>query len=172
MNSNKKISNNNNYATKELLDLVEKEYEIERNKKQSFENRAGLILTLLGIVFIFALEKVELKNVFSMFSQTLSFMDLIKIISGISVYFFLIFTFLMILKVLNVVEQTNFNVECLNDELLKTNYSDVISKIIYTYRDIIIGHRQLSERRAKIFKKVLYGMLITIISILIYLIVI
>ena len=45
-------------AILEYLDIVKSEYETERNKKQSFENRAGLIMALLGAICIFLFEKV------------------------------------------------------------------------------------------------------------------
>ena len=50
-------------AIVEYLEIVKSEYETERNKKQSFENRAGLIMALLGAICIFLFEKVNLRDV-------------------------------------------------------------------------------------------------------------
>ena len=35
-------------AIVEYLDIIRREYEIERAKKQSFENRTGLVMALVG----------------------------------------------------------------------------------------------------------------------------
>ncbi len=51
-------------AINEYLDIVKTEYEIERGKKESFENRVGIILALVGAMCIFLLEIVNLKDVF------------------------------------------------------------------------------------------------------------
>ena len=43
-------------AIVEYLDIVRSEYEIERAKKQSFEDRAGLVMALAGALCIFLFE--------------------------------------------------------------------------------------------------------------------
>lgn len=98
-------------AIAEYLDIVKSEYENERNKKQSFENRAGLIMALLGAICIFLFEKVRLKEVFSLMVVPLTFLDFIKIISGVAVYIGFLFTMIMIMKTIIVKQHNNFEVK-------------------------------------------------------------
>ena len=49
-----------NTAILEYLDAVKHEYDCEAEIKTSFENRAGVLLTLLGAVCIFLFDKVKL----------------------------------------------------------------------------------------------------------------
>lgn len=105
-------------AILEYLDIVKSEYEIERNKKQSFENRAGLIMALLGAICIFLFEKVKLNDVFSFTTLPLNFLTLIKILSGLSVYVGFLFTMIMIIKTITVNQHNNFEVKSIDEYLL------------------------------------------------------
>ena len=90
-------------AILEYLDIVKNEYETERNKKQSLENRAGLIMALLGAICIFLFEKVKLNDIFSLATLPLNFLILTKILSGLTVYAGLLFTMIMIIKTIAVI---------------------------------------------------------------------
>lgn len=158
----------NNTAILEYLDIVKSEYENERNKKQSFENRAGLIMALLGAICIFLFEKVQLKEVFSLMVVPLTFLDFIKIISGSAVYIGFLFTMIMIIKTIIVKQHNNFEVKNINETMLGEQRILALCKIIFTYRDIILQHRDLNEKRAKDFRKSLYGISITLVSVIIY----
>lgn len=155
-------------AIVEYLDIVKSEYETERNKKQSFENRAGLIMALLGAVSIFLFEKVQLKDVFALMVLPLTFLDLIKILSGLLVYFCFLFTMIMIIKTIIVKRHNNFEVRRIDETLLVEERLPALCKIIFTYRDIIVQHRDLNEKRAEDYRKALYGISATLVSIIIY----
>ena len=58
------MPNIDNTAIVVYLEIVRSEYETERNKKQSFENRAGLIMALLGAICIFLFEKLNYRIYF------------------------------------------------------------------------------------------------------------
>lgn len=158
----------NDTAIVEYLDIVKSEYENERNKKQSFENRAGLIMALLGAICIFLFEKVQLKEIFSFMVMPLTFLDFIKIISGLAVYIGFLFTMIMIIKTIIVKQHNNLEVKSINETLLAEQRIVALCKLIFTYRDIILQHRELNEKRAKAFRKSLYGISITLISVIIY----
>jgi hypothetical protein len=158
----------NDTAIVEYLDIVKSEYENERNKKQSFENRAGLIMALLGAICIFLFEKVQLNEVFSLMVVPLTFLDLIKIISGTAVYIGFLFTMIMIIKTIIVKQHNNFEVKNINETMLGEPRIYALCKIIFTYRDIILQHRDLNEKRARAFRKSLYGISITLVSVIIY----
>ena len=158
----------NDTAIVEYLDIVKSEYENERNKKQSFENRAGLIMALLGAICIFLFEKVQLKDIFSLMVIPLTFLDFIKIISGLAVYIGFLFTMIMIIKTIIVKQHHNLEVKSINETLLAEQRIVALCKLIFTYRDIILQHRDLNEKRAKAFRKSLYGISVTLISVIIY----
>jgi len=157
-----------NTAIVEYFDIVKTEYETERNKKQSFENRAGLIMALLGAICIFLFEQVQLKDVFLLMALPLTFVDLIKIVSGLAVYGGFFFTMVMIIKTIIVKPHDNFEVRNIDESLLVEQRLVALCRIIKTYRDIIIQHRALNEKRAKTFRKSLYGISVTLISVIIY----
>lgn len=155
-------------AIEEYLEIVRSEYETERNKKQSFENRAGLIMTLLGAICIFLFEKVKLQDIISHMTAPLTFLELAKIISGLAVYVCFAVTMVMIVSTIIVKQHNNFEVKNIDETLLGEQRLLAICKIIFTYRDIIIQHRELNEKRAKAFRKSLYGICATLISVIIY----
>lgn len=163
-----KLPNVGETAIEEYLDIVKSEYETERNKKQSFENRAGLIMALLGAVCIFLFEKVQLKDIFVLMTIPLTFLNLSKIIIGLVVYGCFLFTLIMIIRTITVKSHDNFEIKSIDEALLREQRLIALCKIIFTYRDIIIQHRTLNEKRAKSFRKSLYGISATLIAIIVY----
>lgn len=168
INEKSRLIEVNDTAIVEYLDIVKSEYENERNKKQSFENRAGLIMALLGAICIFLFEEVKLKEVISLMIVPLTFLDFFKVISGIAVYIGFLFTMIMIIKTIIVKQHNNFEVKSINETMLGEERIFALCKIIFTYRDIILQHRDLNEKRAKAFRKSLYGISITLASVIIY----
>lgn len=155
-------------ALSEYFELVKNEYEIERNKKVSFENRAGIFLALIGTIGVFLFDKVQFKEIIPLFSIPLTFCVLIKIISCFLVYLSLAFTMLYLIKTITVKQHNNFEVRNIDEVLLAENRINALTRIIFTYRDIICQHRQVNEDRAKTFKLSLYGVVIMLIATVIY----
>lgn len=158
----------NNTAIVEYLEIVRSEYETERNKKQSFENRAGLIMALLGAICIFLFEKVKLQDIVYLMTTSLTFVELTKIITGLAVYVCFAFTMAMIVFTITVKQHNNFEVKNINETLLGEQRIVALCRIILTYKSIIIQHRELNEKRASAFRKSLYGICATLVSIIIY----
>ena len=167
-NTQPKMININNTAIAEYLEIVRSEYEIERNKKQSFENRAGLIMALLGAICIFLFEKIKLQDIISIMAAPLTFIELVKIVSGLAVYICFAYTMAMIVLTIIVKKQENFEVKSIDEDLLVEERLTALCKIIFTYRDIIVQHREQNEKRAKAFRKSLYGICGTLIAVIVY----
>lgn len=155
-------------AILEYLDTMKNEYEIEISKKQSFENRAGLILALLGAISVFILENVQLKEIFSILSMPVSFYDFTKIVFGFSIYAGFLFTIIMIIKTIALKRYGDFQVKNIKEDLLRQQKIVGVCKIIFTYRDIILQHREMNKKRAKALQKSLYGITFTFIGVIIY----
>ena len=98
----------------------------------------------------------------------LTFIELAKIISGLTVYVCFAFTMVMIVLTIIVKQHNNFEVRNIDETLLGEQRLLALCKIIFTYRDIIVQHRELNEKRAKAFRKSLYGICATLISVIIY----
>lgn len=155
-------------AMLEYLEIIKSEYENERNKKQSFENRAGLIMALLGAICIFLFEKVQLKDVFALMTIPVTFIDLLEIFSGFAVYVGFIFTMTTIIETIVVKQHNNFEVKNITESLLIEQRIGALCRLIFTYRDIILQHRALNEKRAVAFKKSIIGISVTLVSVIIY----
>lgn len=155
-------------AIEEYFEVVRGEYEIERNKRSSFENRIGLIIALLGGISIFLFEEIKLGNIFLLMQSSLTFLICVKIISGLATYFCFIFTIVMIGCTITTKLQDNFEVKYIDEDLLIEEKKSAVTRIIFAYRDIINSHRALNEKRAKTFQKSLYGISGMLIFIMIY----
>lgn len=160
--------NVDNMALSEYFEVVKNEYEIERNKKISFENRAGVFLALIGTVSVFLFDKVQIKEIISLFHVPLTFIIWLKIVAGFCVYLTLTFAMLCLIQTITVKQHHNFEVKNIDESLLAENRLNAMAKIIFTYRDIICQHRQVNEKRAKTFKLSLYGVVIMLISAVVY----
>lgn len=162
------LTNVNETAIEEYFEVVKGEYDKERDKKQSFENRAGIILTLIGAICVFLFEKISMKEIIDMMYLTLNLFNLVKVIAGLAVYSGLIFTIIKTLKTIIVVKHDNFEVKNIDEELLNEEKFQALCRIIFTYRNIIIQHRELNEKRAKAFRSSLYGITVTLVATVVY----
>ena len=152
----------------EYLEIVKSQYEIERNKKLSFENRSGLLLTLLGVICVFLFNNIKLAEIISMLNIPLTFINLIKITSGISVYITFFFTLFAIMKTIIAKKHPNFELKNITIESFKENRVDALANIILSYIEIILGHRDLNENRSKWYIRSLYSVLFLLISTIFY----
>ena len=155
-------------AIPEYLEVVKKEYEIERGKKQSFESRAGLIITVIAAISVFLFERVKFSELTDLMSSPLTFYILVKIVAGIAVYLGFILTVIMIFRTVSVKEHDNFEVKSIDEELLRENRIEAICRLIFTYRNIIVQHRTVNGKRATSYKNALYGIVSTIFCVIIY----
>lgn len=155
-------------ALTEYFEVVRNEYEMERNKKLSFESRAGIFFALIGTVSVFLFDKVQIKEIVTLFSVPLTFSIWLKITTGFLVYLSLAFTMLFLIKTITVKQHNNFEVKNIDEVLLAEKRIDALARIIFTYRDIICQHRQINEDRAKTFKLSLYGVIIMLVSAIMY----
>ena len=158
----------NDTAIPEYLEVVKSEYEIERNKKQSFETRSGLLLTLLGAIMIFYFQSIKLTDIFILFSKPLTFTLFVKILSGCSIYGTFIFTFISIINTIFAKKHDNFETNGINEQLLVEDRINAMTRLIFTYREIIKKHRISNEKRAKWYIASLHSMLILLLSTILY----
>lgn len=172
MSSNKKMAfpkiDIKNTAIPEYLEVVKSEYEIERNKKQSFETRSGLLLTLLGTIMIFYFQSIKLIDIFILFSKPLTFTLLVKIISGCSIYGTFVFTLIAIINTISAKKHDNFETNGINEQLLMEDRTNAMTRLILTYRKIINQHRISNEKRAKWYIASLRSMLLLLLSTILY----
>lgn len=155
-------------VVKEYLDVVKSEYDIERDKKQSFENRAGIILAMLGAICIFLFEQVKFIDILELLTVDLNFVILVKILTGFFVYLAFVLTVITVVLTIVAKKHHNFEVKNIDESLVFEDKAIAFSRITFTYRDIILQHREINEKRAKNFKLSIYGMLVTLFSTLIY----
>jgi len=114
------------------------------------------------------LKTIKLNNIIHLFFIPLSFIDLIKILSVLFVYGGLIFTIIMVMKTIITKQHNNFNVICIKDELINQQRFESLRNITFAYREIILQHRDLNEKRASAFKNSLYGISTTLIAFIIF----
>ena len=117
---------------------------------------------------MFLFDKVQIKEIVTLFSVPLTFSIWLKITTGFLVYLSLAFTMLFLIKTITVKQHNNFEVKNIDEVLLAEKRIDALARIIFTYRDIICQHRQINEDRAKTFKLSLYGVIIMLVSAIMY----
>lgn len=162
------VPNEKKTAINEYLDIVRSEYDNERRKKESFENRAYIVMSLVGALCVFVLEKITLGDILSLFTISMTFSVFLKIITGIFVYTSIIVAIIYFFRILATRKHDNFEVKNIDESLMSIDRMDSLAKLIKTYRDIILQHRDLNEARAKWFKKSLIFSFSSIIAISLY----
>lgn len=157
----------------EYLEIVQKEYEFERNKKESLENRVGIILTLIGAILVFVLGEMPLNDIFKMGNKYITNLEYVqtflKSLLVMGIYISFIYTIIKLYKVIKVDKHDTFPVHEINaSRLLEGDRIKETSKIVLTYVEIIKSHRILNNSRAESFEKGLRGLLVSLILVGIY----
>ncbi|MCL2188754.1 MAG: hypothetical protein FWC16_07170 [Defluviitaleaceae bacterium] len=155
-------------AILEYFDVVKKEYEIERNKKQSFEMRAGLVITVIAAISVFLFDRIRISDIIHSMVYPLTFAILIHILAGIMVYLGLAFTVIMVLRTISTSKYDNFEVKSIDEEMLGEERIKSLCMLIFTYKKIIIQHREVNGDKAIFYKKSLYGIVCTILCVITY----
>lgn len=84
------------------------------------------------------------------------------------VYISFVIIFLTIYKLISVKDMKNFEVKKIGEKLLNEKEQDGKKRIISAYRDIIIWHRDINNKKAKSLKASLLFMIIFISPMLIF----
>lgn len=155
-------------AAQEYLDVIKNEYSFERNKKQSFETRAGLIITILGALCVFLFDKVQFKDIVYLIGKPLYISSFFKILSGVFVYIGAAYTVAMLIKTVSIQRYKNYDIEAIEDKELVEDRLRGILKITVTYKDIIKQHRKINDSKAKSLDNAFRGLLVTLVSIVLY----
>lgn len=158
----------NEVSIVECLDIIRSEYEIERNKKQSFDNRAGLLITIIAAVCIFVLKDISLKDIGILMKAPLTFPLLVKILAGINLYLSFIITVIAVLFVICTRQYDNMEVASFNEKLYFQPKRECLTRLIIAYRDIIVQHRKINKRVAIALKIAIVGVVTIFISIAFY----
>ena len=153
----------------ECLDIMIKEYEQERSKRQSFESRSSIIITVVAALSIFVLERVHISEIFGIISSdSLSFSQLVRIVSGTGVYLGFVLTLCFIIKTVRVEKIIALDVKQVNEKLIGKPRLEGITKLIITYREIILQHRELNEKKAQALRQALIWLVVSIISVAVF----
>jgi hypothetical protein len=150
----------------ECLDVVLREYEIERGKRQSFENRAGIVMAVLAALAIFVFEKIPFTGVME---QALnSPCPILKAGSCAASYVCFLFSLLYTINTLWVRHYDNFLVENIDPEMLGRDPYYGTALLIGRYKKIIKQHRENNEKVANSLMWSMIWLGITLASIVLY----
>lgn len=158
-----------NTCIREYLEIVKEEYQIERGKRQSFESRAGIIITILTALCIFMFDKIQMSNIIGLMAQEqCSFFDFLQIITGVVAYGGFMVALLYALKTITIRKYSNFNVAAIREERMAKPVIEGCIELVNSYKSIIINHRDENEKSAKYLKKSYISIFVSIIAIIIY----
>ncbi len=164
-NSKKNIDS---IAINDYLEVIKKEYDNERGKKQSFETRAGFIITIVSAIYAFIMDKVKFSDIQNIIDKPLYFIGVIKIIIFIFIYLSFCYTIYASIMVIYTKEHKNFNIENITGNLLASNRLEGIVEIIRIYKEIIKDHRLKNDIRAKYLNSAFLGIAINLVLISLY----
>ena len=153
----------------EYLESFKKEYDNERIKKQSLETRAGIIITMLGGLFIFLINDLELfKYLFIFFKNPSCLINYLKFLLILAIIIYFILIFYQLINILNIQNYGGFDVKPPIEYNLE--YNDTLDDLLLTYKEIIIVHRENNSKNAIFLSKAIEYLVYLFIFLLIFLI--
>lgn len=153
----------------DCLDIVKQEYQIERGKRQSFESRANIVITILTALLVFVFEKIKIIEVLKLMTTVpCSFLQILKIISGIGVYVGFVVALVYAIQTISIRKCENFNINAINESLLGTVRMEGTIILVKTYRGIIDAHRKINDKIANALRISYLCVCITMITIVLY----
>lgn len=152
----------------DCLDVMKQEYERERSKRQSFETRAGLIITILAALCIFIFDRVNISDMLHLMTAPCSFFVFAKILSGWTVYASFVLSLYFVVKTVKVKEYSNLNILAINEYFMGKPRIQGVIELTNAYRKITTQHRSVNSINAQSLQRSIFWMSIAILAIIIY----
>ncbi len=167
-NQNKTNSQKLDVPINEYYQLVQTEYNCERDRKQSIETRSGIILTVSMAFFAFVIDKVDLKLIFEKFNEPLTFFLFVKILSGLLTYISYFLSVLFSMWSLKSKIYAFYNVGNITTATLLSSRIPTFGQIILDYVDIIKTNRDVNNKKLQHFNWSILCLVVCIICLCIY----
>lgn len=152
----------------DCLDVIKQEYERERNKRQSFETRAGLIITILAALCIFIFDRVNISDIIHLMTGPCSFLVFARILSGWTIYISFILSLYFVVKTVKVKEYCNLDVLAINEYFMGKPRIQGVIELTNAYRKITTQHRSVNNINAQSLQRSIFWVSIAILAIIIY----
>jgi hypothetical protein len=153
----------------ECLTVAMHEYDIERNKKQSFDNRAGIIITVFAAISISIYDKIPIAKIIEKMSEPLTFTIFLQISIGFLIYVSLVTSLFYAVKIIAVKSSENFYITVIDQKFIPSAKIQSVGKLLEIYLNLVHIHRGRNEETAKKLAYSQWSMIISIVLIMIYL---
>lgn len=130
------------------LDILLKEYEIERSKKQGLESRSGILIAILSVFSIYIIEHIEIKPIVFLFSQDTPILVWIQAMFSLLVIIFYFSTLIFSICVIGVKEQDIVTTQWKSTEIIQS-HNDTLKMLIKNYIKVVANLRLLDDKKAK-----------------------
>lgn len=127
----------------QCLDILLREYEIERGKRQSFESRAGIVMAVLAAVCVFVFEKMPLWG--GEYLIAASPYSVLKANVCTLAYGSFSLSLLCLFNTLRIRPYHNFNPECADEALVAKPPFEGTFYLVGVYKEIIVNHREQNK---------------------------
>lgn len=121
------------FPVSDYLDVLKTEYERDLTKWQSWQSRAGMIITVLSAICVFVLEKVKIADIRECIGQPFTSSLLLKFISGILVYIGFGVSFFYCIKTIAVKNHGVYNTDLIDESKLGKPRIQACIEIINDY---------------------------------------
>lgn len=152
----------------DCLDVMKQEYERERSKRQSFETRAGLIITILAALCIFIFDRVNISDIIHLMTVPCSFLIFARILSGGTIYISFILSLYFVVKTVKVKEYCDLDVLAINEYFMGRPRIQGVIELTNAYRKITAQHRSVNNINAQSLQRSIFWVSIAILAIIIY----
>ena len=137
------------------------------DRKHSIETRGNIVITLILALTAFIFQKVEVAYILILLPLT--FLLLVKIITGFLIYFSLICSSVFGFKTIFTALYATFELSAISEQSLGNRKNKELVNIITTYRDIISENRKINDKKAKTFEYSIIFIIICLVSTFIFL---
>ncbi|SKA07679.1 hypothetical protein SAMN02745152_02130 [Treponema berlinense] len=149
--------------------LIQIEFNSEKERKQGLETRIGYILTLFVAFIAVILDKVKFLDILELTYSKISFWILLKIIFGFGIYVSFIGCIYSSLKGLLTNPYATYEINNINSSSLSQDKNKGLFQIIIDYKNIIKENRILNNGKAKSLEWTIRFIIICIICVCFYL---
>ena len=156
-------------ALEPYFDLIKNEYKLEMDRKQSLETRSNIVITVTLALTAFIFQKVEVKCILVLLPLPLTFLLLVKIITGFLIYFSLICSSIFVFKTLFTASYATFELSAISEQSLGNRKNKELGNIIIAYRDIVSENRKINDKKARTFEYSSIFIIVCLVSTFIFL---
>jgi len=152
-----------------VLSILQREFDIERERKSALETRTGILLTLTFAILTISISNIKIPKILNIEDSKIMMLYFIYVLLLFILFVFSVSSIFFFIKVLLLDKYKRMDVSTFNERLALHEKKATLPILIDKYREYIIFNQKTNDRKYESYKKGTISIIITFsLSVILY----